>query len=123
MVCCFSRFRDQEFLKSLFLRKTKRKSPNSLRSDRVDFRFQAKLRDLRTSKSLQSQNQQTIFRCFPLCFPWLSILKDKLNDIGRIFCSKMDVSIYQPSSKAYLFANHLAAIIGSSGRRASSLHP
>ena len=40
--------------------KAKRKSTNSLRSDSVDFRFNAKLRNLRISKSLQSQNPQTI---------------------------------------------------------------
>ncbi len=80
MACCFFRFRDQEFLKSLILRKAKRKSPNSLRSDRVDFRFHAKFRDLRISKSLQSQNLQAIFGRFPLLFPWLSILRAKLND-------------------------------------------
>ena len=41
--------------------KTKRKFTNSLRSDNVNFRFNAKLRNLRTSKSLQSQNPQTLF--------------------------------------------------------------
>ncbi len=47
------------------------------------FCIDAKLRDLRISKSLQSQKQQTISRRFPLLFPWLSILRTKLDDAGR----------------------------------------
>ncbi len=47
------------------------------------FCIDAKLRDLRISKSLQSQKQQTISRHFPLLFPGLSILRTKLDDAGR----------------------------------------
>ncbi len=64
MVCCFFRFRDQEFLKPLIFAKN-----------------ETKIRDLRTSKSLQSQKQQTISERLSSLFPRLSILKVKRNDI------------------------------------------
>ena len=84
MACGFFRFRDQEFLKSLIFAKNETKILKLASLRQCGFSFPRKIQRLRTSKSLQSQNPQAISGLFPLLFPWLSIFRVKLNDIGLI---------------------------------------
>ena len=84
MFCCFFQFRDQEVLKSLIFAKSETKIPKLASLRQCGFSFQRKIQRLRISKSLQSQNPQAISGLFPLLFPWLSIFRVKLNDIGLI---------------------------------------
>ena len=70
----------------------------------MHFRFNAKLKDLRTSKSLQSQKQQTISHSFPLLFPWLGILRAELNDIGYAAVSPYVAATAANRTTAVLFS-------------------